>query len=363
MSDGNQALSGTLNTSLEASKIEATALLYPEEMREAFIWFAGYVCQECARNTEVVEAKTKALGFTVTAGTYVKILRGKWNRDKDGNEVSPILRLNNFLQIVERLRRDSVLSAQAGKVPFVMTPTAELIFDYIDTRRAPDRVCKFGLIIGPTGSQKTATFKQYCVQNNHGACVWVEAPVRGRLSQFITDLAAKYGVSIWFSIARKELKIRESVNSTKCIIIDNVQRLYNEDGRGSQEVFNFLQKLQDDTGCTIILCATPDFRGKFISGKDRGYFEQFEGRCGGEKEFLELEAYTPREDVLAIAKAFDLRDAEKHVAYLEKLAGERGRVRILFNALQLARQRAEQQKAKLTIQHVRAVRDEEDKQA
>ena len=38
-----------------------------------------------------------------------------------------------------------------GRIPFVMTPSAQRIFTFIDLKRAPDRVNKFGIIIGPHG--------------------------------------------------------------------------------------------------------------------------------------------------------------------------------------------------------------------
>lgn len=353
-------MSETLNLSLETSKVEAIAKTYPEEMREPFLWLCGFVCNECGRNVDVLEAKVKELKYETTASTFLKILRGRWNRDAAGNEASPIMNVKSFLQVIKSLRAESQLAAMAGKVPFVKTDTSLDIFRYINVRRAPDRVNKFGFIIGPTGSQKTASFRQYCLENNHGACVWMESGARPRLSHFITDLAKCYGAPRGLSIVKKELIIHEAMNSRRTIIIDNVQRLYRADRGGNQEVFGFLQKLQDETGCTVILSATPDFNEKFTSGIDKGYFEQFVGRCGGRKEFLSLPLYTPHEDILQIAESFELQHADKHVDYLDKICKESGRVRILFGDLQRAKQRADKRKEPLTIAHLRFVRDDEE---
>ncbi|HSV73192.1 MAG TPA: hypothetical protein VLH79_05480, partial [Chthonomonadales bacterium] len=116
--------------------------------------------------------------------------------------------------------------------------------------------------------------------------------------------------------------------------------------------------LQDDTNCTVILICVPEFELTLSRGLDKGYFEQFEGRVGGRSEFLVLPEFPPREDVEAIAEAFHLRDAERHLAELEKIARARGRVRILFNALQKATRIADGKP--LTMRHVRTALNQEE---
>ncbi|HWY76897.1 MAG TPA: ATP-binding protein [Verrucomicrobiae bacterium] len=356
--DGRTHNGGNQVLQLETSHLETTAQLYPEPMREPFVWLGSYVSRECDRNLEVLEARVKSLGFETTASTFAKILRGRWQKDASGNPLdAPVMKLRNFLQLVDRLRADCNISAMAGRVPFVKTGTWELIKNYIDVRRAADRICKFGLVIGPTGAQKTACYHQYCLENNHGSCVWLEAPETSHFTQFITDLASCYGVSAYMPTTRKKLRIRECVNAKRTIIVDNIQRLYRSRDGANQPVFGYLQKLQDETRCTIIMSASPDFKGAIMAGEDRGYFEQFVGRCGGSAEFLELPAYTPREDALQIADAFGLQHAEKHAKYLEDLARRSGRVRTFFQAFQTAKQIAEDNK--LTIDHLREALGEE----
>lgn len=361
MSDSKKPYNGgAANLNFEVSKLETIALTYPEEMREPFLWLAGYVRNECGCSLDVLEAKTKELKFQTTNSTFSKILRGRWQLDSHNRKITPIMASKNFLQLVERLRAEAQLNTLAGQVAFVKTGTTTLISDYIDVRRAPQRVCKFGFIGGPTGSQKTATFKHYCLLNNHGACIWMEAPERPKLGQFITDLAYRYGASIWLNRLKKENKIRESVNARRTIIVDNIQRLHDEKNSDDQgrEVFNYLQKLQDETGCTIILSATAEFYKKFTAGIAKGYYEQFEGRCGGRKQFLVLPEFAPREDVLQIAEAFGLKEPDRHTDYLEKIAQEPGRIRILFQALQSAKQVADNNSEVLTINHVKDAMDE-----
>lgn len=343
---------------LETSKLEEVSQTYPEQMREPLIWLGGYVLHECSRNLDILEKRVKDLKFTTTADTFSKILRGRWNKDANGKALdAPVMKLNNFLEIVEKLRELSRITKLAGKIAFVETDTWFAIKDYIDVRRSAERVCKFGFITGPTGAQKTACFQHYSAVNNHGCCVWMESPSRPSFSQFVTDLAHCYGISTSWTLAKKMTRIRECVNASRTIIIDNVQRLYRAADGGNQEIFGYTQKLQDETDCTVIFSATPDFKGKFISGVDKGYFEQFVGRCGGENEFLELPPYTPRQDALQIADAFGLLEAEKHAKYLTDIATRPGRIRVYFQSFQSAKQLANGEK--LTIDHLRAALGED----
>src|SRR6185312_3907925 len=112
----------------------------------------------------------------------------------------------------------------------------------------------------------------------------------------------------------------------------------------------------------------------------QGYFEQFEGRAGGRRNFLILPDYPTEEDVEAIAKAFKMtglsdrttwpvKDGQGNtikveklttLEYLGRIVHEPGRIRSLFEDLQQAKKEAEDLKQSLKIEHVKAVRDEED---
>jgi hypothetical protein len=341
---------------LEDSTLEAHARSYPESMRENFLWLGVYLREKHARNLDSLEATIQDLGYKTTGGTISKIIIGRWSKDSEGKDTAPIMSINNFNQVVDALRNHDRVAEMAGKVPFVETGTWEDIRDYIDIRRAPDQVCKFGLVIGPTGSQKTESFKHYVLENNHGSCKHMESPDTATMSKFYTDMGELFGASAHSSSPVKRARIRENVNAFKTLIIDNIQRLYKPNEGWNQPIFNFLQKLQDDKRCTIILGCVPQFQETLRAGRTKGYFEQFVGRCGGPDEFLVLPDYTPREDLLRIAAAFKLQDPEKHIGILERLSKVEGRVRVLFNYLQKAKRRAEDDGSKtLRIGHLRTV--------
>lgn len=344
---------------LDAITLDARAEHLPPEMREHFIWLGTFMREECNRDLDLLVERFKAINIQHDKTTWSRILRGFWNHTPDGRDAPPCLQAEKFCRAVGALRKEARIKEQGGRIPFVLTTTAQSVFNYIDVKRAPDRVNKFGIIIGETGSQKTAATVEYARQNNHGLVVRVEAPETPSMAQFMTDLARCYGYSSQASYPRKKAFVLEAVNAKKTIIVENIQRLYDAKHGDKQPVFSFLQKLQEDTGCTIILTLTPTFERTLLVGMNRAFFEQFEGRAGGRRTFLRLAAYPPEEDVLAIAKAFGLRDAEKHADYLVKIAHEEGRIRRLFEDLQEAKIAAEAASERLTLAHVRAARGEE----
>ncbi|MBC2592672.1 ATP-binding protein [Ruficoccus amylovorans] len=306
--------------------------IYPEEVRDGVYWLAGYVREECGRDLKVLEAKCKALGLSRSCShTYfTKILNFTYPFAAGREDMR-----QNFLATVEALQGDAETSARAGRVPFSESTVWHQIRDYIDVRRVRDAVCRFGLVVGATGSQKTACSKHY--RDLYPQYVaYVDAPARPVMSEFITDLAACFGGPVGESRSKKEQRIAGAVRANRTIIVENIQRLHREDKGWQQPIFDYLTKLQDATGCTVIMTCTVDFLKKFQTGTDAGYFEQLEGRCGGAEEFLILDEWPCRADCLQAANAFGLVDAERYAAELEKMTRRRGRIRILYNRLQKA---------------------------
>jgi DNA transposition AAA+ family ATPase len=311
----------------------------PENLRNDFLWLGCFMRDRCNNSLGILETKIAEVGLNISVSVISKIINGLWQHDAQGNRTgAPLLSEKKFLDLVSRLRKQDQFASMAGQVPFIETETWDKLKQYIDIRRAEQRVCKFGLIIGATGSQKTACLKQYALRNNHGKVVHLEAPDTASMSRFVTELALCYGVGRNKKRHEKELAVFENVNKTKTLIIDNLQRLFRPQQGWNQPILSFLQKLQDDTGCTVILCCVPESE---LVQRGHGYFEQFEGRCGGREEFLWLPNFTQPEEVEQIAAAFKLKDAGKHVDFLLALARSRGRIRVLFNVLQLAKQLAE----------------------
>jgi DNA transposition AAA+ family ATPase len=343
---------------LDDATVAAKTQHYPDEVKDRVMWLANFMRVHCASRLDLIAMAARRLGHRTTENYFYRILTGRYFVDKDTGKVFGSI--SNFEQIVDNLREGVSTAERAGKTPFIETGTYRRIRDLFDDKRADDAVCKFGVIVGPTGGQKTASAKHYCHLNNSGKCIHIEAPETASLGTFVTDLAVRYGHSKWATSPVHKKNISESIglNSKKLICIDNVQRLFVKRLGHNQPVFNYLQKLQDDTGCAIVLMFAED-RAEFLTeGIAAGYFEQFEGRAGGRDQFLILDKFTPREDLVAIAKAYNLPTDKGTINYLEKLSQMPGRIRILFDALTKAQRVAKAREIPLTVDLIREVRGE-----
>jgi len=345
---------------LDNLALENMAQGYPEELQERVVWLGCFLREECRRSMDALVDRAAKLDISLDKTNWSKILRGRWNRDAEGKTLdTPIVNLKKLCGWIDTLRADARIKAQGGKVPFVMTGTAIEICNYIDALRAPDRVNKWGVIVGETGLQKSATFKDYTIRNNHGTVVHLEAPENGSLKEFIGHLAFRYGRTLNYSYEAKRNHIFDTVNERKCIIVDNAQDLYKAKFLDKQPALGFLRRLQDERGCTIVLSVTQEGEKLFFKSGSKDYLEQFEGRAGGRRNFLRLSPQVPEDDILQIAEAFKLRDAERHIKYLVNIAREPGRIRRLFEDLQKAKIRAEDRKETFTLSHIKWARDED----
>lgn len=331
----------------------------PPELREPFVYLKSYTRERCSRDVDLLVVQFKRLNVHCDKTTWTKILRGRWNRNSRGEELpNPVLAADKLLRYITALQINTREEALRGKVAFVETSTWTAISDYIDTKRARDRVNRFGIVIGHTGSQKTACFKEYVRRHNHGSTWWFEAPAGGSVGSLLDRLGACSGLSEQTNTQKKRTHLLRCVQEEKVIIIDNAQDLYIH-GRENLGAFNWLRQLQDETSCCIILSITPLFEKELVSGIVSSYFEQFVGRSGGVQKWLRLPAYAPEEDVLAIGEAFGLLDAKKSLRTLVAISREPGRVRRLFDDLQDAKRLATARREKLTIDHLVEIRGED----
>ncbi len=356
----SETLDGSIGIRWAQGMIDLEAALLPEELRDSYVWLKIHAREVCGQSIQQVTRGFQRAGVDFDETTVSKILRNRWNRDRRGNPLpNPVVAMPKLIKAIEQLRNRARVESVRGRVPFVMTPTAQSIFDYIDLRRSPDWVNKFGVIVGPTGSQKTATLKEYQSRNNHGQVICVESPENGALSELLAAMASAYGYTRDASKPRLRNAVFRSVTETRTVIVDNAQELYRPQLGHDQPAFSYLRRLQDEKGCTIILSITPTFERTLVNSMMAGYFEQFEGRAGGRRNFLRLPEYASAEDCLAIAQAFGLQDAEQHTAELVRIAREPGRIRRLFGDLQIAKLTASAAKESLEIEHLRDLRDGE----
>jgi hypothetical protein len=325
-------------TTRSLAELETSIHHYPDAVRTEARWLQGFFLEHCQANAISLRAIAAKLGHDKSVEYFYNILNGYYFRNKTGTWVQGGKAWSEFLEMADALRRYAQQASRAGRLPFVQTPTYDCIANFITAKRALSAVCKIGGIIAPTGGQTSESFKFYRDLNNHGQVTHLEAPANGLLTSLQIKVLEQYhveGVKLTYR-ATREQALRENINETRCLIIDNAQVLY-QPGKGAQQpCFNWLRELYDDKRPTIILKFTEEFLNDLTQGAAKGYFEQFIGRMGGLNSILKLPEYAPASDLRVIARSFGLDPGKGAMEFMHRWSRQRGRIRIVFDRLQLA---------------------------
>ena len=348
--------------------IEAEVQLFPKEIQPLFTWLKTHVRDECKRDVDVLVEQARNVGVTIDKTNWVRVLKGRWKHDADGNELpSPYVSATNLLQAITAIQKKVRVELLQGGMPFVETTTYHTIKRFIEKKLRKDRVNRFGVILGPTGTQKTASYKELAKRIPY--LKWMESTDNGSLKEFIIRFAVKCGASRSIAYGPARAKIFESMEPVhgqpKGIIVDNMQDMVKSDKKllamgksiDTQPAYQFLRSLQDETGCAVIWSITPENEEQMFRG-DSIYLEQFEGRAGGRDGFLRLPNHPPKRDIVLIGEQLGLKDAEKHADVLLTIAKERGRIRRFFEIMQDAKDEAALDGEAFTIDYVQEARAE-----
>lgn len=344
---------------LDAASLTAKAERLPEAVQSQFLWLGAYCRTECQGDVKILHERFKKLDVDHNITSWQKILRGQFYHDASGlRQKHPAISEINFKEAVRTLQENAHRFSGEGTIGFVLTPSAQTMVDYVDLKAAPYRINRCGMIIGETGNSKSATMNYYkCQHPSH--VLLTEAPYRPSSNLLAEALADCLGYGDQNSKRRKERYLQDNLTSEHRVIIENIQRIYDPSLEENQQSFSLLQRLQEQTHCCLIFTLTPLAEKKMLRGAQKEFFEQFIGRCGGVRGLLRLPAYPSEEDVLAIARAYAMKDADKSLTYLSKFAREQGRIRPLFEYFQNAKLLADDQKQPLTIKHLQAVRGDD----
>lgn len=348
--------------------IETEMQLFPKDIQPLYQWLKIHMRTECGRDVDVLVAQARKVGVTIDKTNWVRILKGRWKTDADGNELAnPYVSATNLLQAITAIKDGVRVELLQGGMPFVETSVFHTIRRFVEKKMRKDRVNKWGVILGPTGTQKTASYKELAMRIP--GLKWMESADNGSLKEFVIRAAVKCGASKNISYSPARAKVFESMmpthNQQKCFVFDNMQDMQKSEksllamGKGGekQPVNQFLRALQDETNCTIIESITPENEDQMFGDKSI-YMEQFEGRCGGRDGFLRLPNYPPRKDLIDIATELGFKAAEKHADLLVTIGQQRGRVRRFFEILQEAKDNAEADKAAFTVEYIKEALEE-----
>ena len=348
--------------------IEAEMQLYPTDIAPLYRDAKVFVRDECKRNVDEWVERARAQKVTIDKTNWVRIFKGRWKTDADGNEMpSPYVSATNLKQAFIAIRDQVRIELLQGGMPFVETTTFKFLEKSVRKVMRKDRVNKFLVIVGPTGTQKTASYKEIAMRNP--LVKWLESTDNGSLKEFIIRFAVKCGASRSISYGPARAKIFEAMmpvnGNPKAVIIDNMQDMVKSEKKliamgksiETQPAYQFLRSLQDETGCAVIWSITPENENQMFNAESI-YLEQFEGRAGGRDGFKWLPNYPPIADLVLIAQTIGFKDAEKHKDLLKSIGQSRGRIRRFFEILQDAKDAADDDGVALTVDYIKTAIDE-----
>lgn len=325
--------------------------VYPPEAVDPTLKILGYLIRRCGGNLNRLVEDLRRRGRNESYQWLYQLLSGRYfNPGSGGNGGSwkTVLEVWKQLQVWDQFLQKLAVNR------FIETKVFHQINAAVQRKRAPHTTCKLGAFRGRTGTQKTECFLEIIRREPEGMGWHMESPDSPNRNLFIYKMAFIMGAKKGASIAYCREYIREQlILPDRFVFIDNVQRCYNPKTAARQPVFDFIQEMQEDTRSTWFLSWTP-VEGLFNTALANDYFEQFIGRMGGEREIVEIDDYPCDEDIILIAEKYDLSagDIEQLMPRLRSLVREKGRIRLLFNVLQMASRTAYANKEKFNAVHV-----------
>jgi hypothetical protein len=340
----------------DLAHFEARIASYPEEVRDDVTWLYQFNQAQFSGHYPLLAHLIRTEGKMELTDQYIyQVLSGRYFRPDPKRAGKVLGSIETLKEVVEWLRRWAIFNSESGGMPFVETPTWHQLDDYITGICAPENPCKFGAVCGSTGTGKSRMLKRHALLNNHGMTAHIEAPSSGRLPRFQMKLGVPFGIALSAETHERVVRLAESITSKRRIIVDNVQKLYNPKTGANQPVLNYLQELQDDTSCTIILSWTPVFTRTLADPTNTQYFEQFVGRLGGLERIHNVPEYATMGDLRAIQDKYRVGGGEKALAIMKRWSREPGRNRILFSRLYLAKLEANDSSTKeIKLAHLQA---------
>ncbi|MCX7723465.1 MAG: AAA family ATPase, partial [Verrucomicrobiae bacterium] len=251
----------------------------PESVATELTWLHQYLLSE-GLSWEEAE---KIVGFD--RSTIYRVLKGTY----EGN-------WENVAAKVGSLRRTVALQAAVQKTVFVETPQAKQIFWILDYTLGKSGV---SFLIGPGGVGKTFAVKEWLRRHNHGRAVLVEAYPVGGAKLMLRSIAHAVGVNKNYSIPQLIEAVERAFDSTRMIIVDEVQHYVPCDPRSRPVAIECLRRIHDTTGCALALIGTAAARAEME--RSTNFYEQLIRRAG--KPFYIVDKFTPA-DIRPIAAQF-----------------------------------------------------------
>lgn len=239
----------------------------------------GGACRECSgKNVTVTEKENPRAGELIQFGKETLEKLRAW-----------------------KARRDGAI-AQSGKFVEIS------VWDRIEkvSRRAFKRK-KMALVVGEGQSGKTTAGRELARRYNSGETTYVDTPPSPGKQLMLKVIAKALRVSHKTAFDALLWDVVEALGPHRQLVIDNFHRVMRSYQKGSIiGCMDMILWLYDQSGCSIVLMATPQFYSDLKEGEFHQYLKQFGRRC---LYPLVLENEPARGDLDLLARRYGLPPA------------------------------------------------------
>jgi DNA transposition AAA+ family ATPase len=257
-----------LDPVLIAAGIEKCPAEHREDLRFAY---------EYARSQQWTFQET-ADKYQVDKSTLSRLLNGKYVNPANNSPLKPPVVL---LSIVRQIRAELEEATQKKNVR-ILTPTVQELFTMFDKVREDHTI---GYVYGESHLGKTEAGKWYRDDHNHGQTIYVDLQdcngVQDVWRAFARALYLSADCAAYKLIPRiyNALKPPGVTRSNRFVICDEFHALTYTYFRGSSvRIINVLKAIHDNTGCPLVVIATPTARDEIAQGKERKFLQQIKRR-------------------------------------------------------------------------------------
>ncbi len=293
----------------------------PQKFHDDLLWFHQHILDEGLSWTEVEKTVNYA------SNTIFKFLKGISEGSYD-----------NFIASIRQYRKLYEARRDIKTASFAENPISRLIWNTLDYTFANRCMT---LIIGPSCIGKSTSLQEWRDRNNHGRSVYVDCPPTTGMKSFLRAIAGKVGVNKGYSLDMMLEGVVNSMNENRILLLDNMHRAIPSDGRSSPKIFDVIQHIFDESGCSIAMSATARLDSQM---RHSDYmFEQIKGRVG-------IPVYLPDEvksgDIMPIVRQY-LKPSASVMEHCLAIANGEGKIRQLCEMLKIASKIAQKSKREM----------------
>ena len=313
---------------LQPARIEAILPGYPADCRAALKWLANYCLTRCDSSHKILAAHSGEAGAQRSFATFYALFKGTYNLS--GEQAR-----RQFMEVVTKLKAyDAKNNAESERL-FYRSDAYDEFENVVLSRRKSFIKNRLVMISGPTGSGKTEMVDEFIARNGQDLSIRkVDSPQRASLYDFMAACCISLGIGMRGLLEFKAEEVIENVRTLDILFIDDAHRLYREALASNQTVWNFIQRLHDQTKTVIVTPVTDVFVQDIES---ISYFHQFFGRMGGKANIIRLPHHPEDEHIIGVCEVYGLKNAEKYLTEVRHAAHGVERLRPLQDALAFAR--------------------------